>query len=335
MDFYSHNKNTENYSNKKFGAHFPVFWQLSILVLLLFAMFFSGLATWLQQGADESTWVERTPVPQQNSILTTTTPLIEDVSVTAKHIFVYDLRNNRVIFQKQPDEIVPLASITKLMTSLIASEILAEEAIASVPMNAVRQQSASGLRLGERLTTEALTDFSMIASSNDAAYTLAAAVGETLGINQSEAVIVEMMNQRAEELDLPSLRFYNATGLDVSSTQAGGYGTARDVTFLMSHLYREHPHILEASREMRAQIPTVDGGYHNALNTNRILSTIPNIIGTKTGYTDLAGGNLTIMFDAGFDRPIIVTVLGSTFFGRFDDMATLIEAITEALKTNV
>ena len=75
------------------------------------------------------------------------------------------------------------------------------------------------------------------------------------------------------------------------------------------------------------------GAYHEAFNTNELVGDIPNLLGSKTGFTDLAGGNLTIAFDAGFDRPIIITVLGSTREGRFDDVATLIAASQATFNT--
>ncbi len=79
------------------------------------------------------------------------------------------------------------------------------------------------------------------------------------------------------------------------------------------------------------RIYNTDGEYHDAINTNDIVSRIPNLIGSKTGYTDLAGGNLTVAFDAGFDRPIIITVLGSSREERFTDVLKLVNAVQEAV----
>jgi len=309
---------------------FPVFWQLGILVLLLCGMFASTLMAWLRVPGMEDSWVERTPSAQPTSLLTTSIPALNEVSILAEQAFVYDVMTGRVLYQKNPDEIVPLASITKLMTALIAEELLAGEEIVTITPTTTNQPHGSGLTAGEQLTVRALLDYSMIASANDAAYALASAVGQHVLNNGQEEVFVEIMNLRAQELELPSLRFYNATGLDETPTKNGGYGTARDISFLMAYLYREYPEILQSSTALQSQIPNSSGGYHNAQNTNRVINTIPNIIGSKTGYTDLAGGNLTIIYDAGFNRPIIITILGSTFFGRFDDMVTLIEAVTES-----
>jgi D-alanyl-D-alanine carboxypeptidase len=315
-------------SSKVGNARYPALLQLSILFFFLISIFIFGISK--LPLTTEHKWVENEVKPQKISILRNVVPNIDENRLIAKNVFVYDVSNDQILFQKNAGQEVPIASITKLMTAIVSSEILEEDYITEININATRQQSASGLTPGDRLTAKSLIDFSLISSANDAAYSLAAAVGEVLLANDSESILVEIMNLKATDLKLPSFTFYNSTGLDVSTTKAGAYANARDVSLLMAHLYREYPEILEASKELRVQIPTVNGGYHNAQNTNRILSSIPNILGSKTGYTDLAGGNLTIMFDAGFNRPIVVTVLGSTFFGRFDDMAYIIETVTES-----
>ena len=81
-----------------------------------------------------------------------------------------------------------------------------------------------------------------------------------------------------------------------------------------------------------ARVYSDSGNYHDAQNTNDALYLIPNLLASKTGYTDLAGGNLTIAYDAGFNRPIIVTVLGSTQQERFSDVVRLVEAVQSDLK---
>jgi D-alanyl-D-alanine carboxypeptidase len=104
------------------------------------------------------------------------------------------------------------------------------------------------------------------------------------------------------------------------------------VSFLMEYIVENHPEILTSTTLPQTRVYNEVGQYHEAENTNDIVLQIPNIIGSKTGYTDLAGGNLTIAFDAGFNRPIVVTVLGSTRYGRFADVKALVDAVEEALK---
>jgi len=141
------------------------------------------------------------------------------------------------------------------------------------------------------------------------------------------------MNITADDLGLSSLKFYNATGLDLSTTEAGAYGSARDVTFLLEHILKSAPSLLLTTTESNNRIYNATGAYHEAENTNPTIKKIPNLLGSKTGYTELAGGNLTIVFDAGFNRPIIITVLGSSFDDRFTDVLQLVAAVQRALGT--
>ena len=97
----------------------------------------------------------------------------------------------------------------------------------------------------------------------------------------------------------------------------------------MEYILINYPEILEPTRKSAARVYNSNGDYHDMENTNEIIYAIPNLLGSKTGYTDLAGGNLTIAFDAGLDRPIVVTVLGSTRDERFSDVLRLVTAVKE------
>jgi D-alanyl-D-alanine carboxypeptidase (penicillin-binding protein 5/6) len=171
----------------------------------------------------------------------------------------------------------------------------------------------------------------MLASSNDAAYALANAVGREINAGDPNQTFVNAMNIRAEELGLNNFIFYNPTGLDIDQNQAGAFGTAREVTFLLEYILQNYPNILEPSTFTATRVYNEAGSYHSAENTNPIVTQIPNLLASKTGYTDIAGGNLTIAFDAGYNRPVIVTVLGSSFDGRFTDVKKLVNAVTASL----
>ena len=196
------------------------------------------------------------------------------------------------------------------------------------------QDGDSGLVAGETIGIQELTDLALISSSNDAAYELGASVGRMLGDQDPTEQFVAAMNIRAEELDLHSLTFNNTTGLDLSDAQAGAYGSARDVSFLLEHIIENYPELLTATTEETVRIYNEAGAYHDTSNTNRFVNEITSIIGSKTGYTDLAGGNLTIAFDGGLNRPIVVTVLGSSRDGRFNDVLTLTTAAQEAISNS-
>ncbi len=178
---------------------------------------------------------------------------------------------------------------------------------------------------------EELSELALVSSSNDAAYALAASVGSLLGERDPASQFIAGMNIRAKELGLHSLDFKSTTGLDLSSTVPGATGTARDVSFLMEYIISNYPEIIAPTKKTSTRVYNNAGAYHLVNNTNEIVLDIPNILGSKTGYTDLAGGNLTIAFDAGLNRPIIITVLGSTREDRFSDVMTLVEAVQKSL----
>ena len=138
------------------------------------------------------------------------------------------------------------------------------------------------------------------------------------------------MNAKARKLGLAQTYYLNATGLDGSEQVSGGYGSARDVAFLLAYIIKNAPHAISATRYSSVAVVSSQASY-TAKNTNSSLPQIPGLIASKTGFTTLAGGNLAVVFDAGFNHPIAVVVLGSTREGRFRDVQKLVAASFEAI----
>ena len=317
------------------NRRFPVLAQLSLLGLVLGLIFTASLVPKLLARTNTQTNNTAPSAPlvtTQDSLATITT--IDKVTIEATAAFVYDVKGKKALYVKGADKVLPLASITKLMTALVAHELIDEKKAVTIQSTAISQSGASGLAAGEQMSAGALSDYAMLASSNDAAFALAAAVGTLIDNKDPNQTFVNAMNIRAEELGLDNFIFYNPTGLDIDTQQAGAFGTAREVTFLMEYILNTYPSILEPSTFTSTRVYNEAGSYHSAENTNPIVTQIPNLLGSKTGYTDLAGGNLTIAFDAGFNRPIIVTVLGSSYDGRFTDVKKLVDAVQDALQDN-
>ncbi len=323
----------ETSSNAVAVRRFPVLAQLSVLGLVL-AIIFSGMfiPKFLKSKNGITNPVPDAPLFTAQTNLTTIDTL-ENISLEGKAAFVYDVKGKKALFTKGADTVLPLASITKLMTALVAHELVDDTKKISIPSSAISQSGSSGLREGELFSVQSLSDYAMLASSNDAAYALANAVGAVIDKNNPNQTFVNAMNVRAQELGFTNFTFYNPTGLDVDGNDAGAVGTAREVTFLMKYILENYPSILEPSTFTSTRVYNEAGTYHSAENTNPIVTQIPNLLGSKTGYTDLAGGNLTIAFDAGYNRPIIITVLGSSYDGRFSDVKKLVTAVTKALET--
>lgn len=302
--------------------------QLGVLLFILAGLFGSTLIT-PSNAKDRTVELENVAVTKQ---ATDSWEHLIKTEVRAKAAYVFDVQNGTALYQKEAQRPLPIASITKLMTSMLAFELLEDTQTSSIDGSALRQSGSTGLNEGEVLTLKNLRSLSLISSSNDAAYALAASVGSRLGDKDPTAQFVAGMNIRAEEIGLPSFEFKNPTGLDISDTEAGAIGSAEDVSRLLAYILQNYPEVLEPTKLGAARIYSTAGTYHDIENTNEILYLIPNLLGSKTGYTDLAGGNLTVAFDAGFNRPIVVTVLGSTQQERFTDVLKLVKAVHDDLE---
>ena len=103
-------------------------------------------------------------------------------------------------------------------------------------------------------------------------------------------------------------------------------GTALDVAKLFSYVLKNKPELLSATKESSVSEQDSSGLTHNVLNTNTAVNEIPGLFAGKTGYTDLAGGNLAVAANIGLHRPLIFVVLGSSKEGRFSDTKKLTEA---------
>jgi D-alanyl-D-alanine carboxypeptidase len=309
---------------------FPIVLQLGVLSVVMLGMF----GALLFQNSQNQVAGELPPAPIMNNAATSALvpQKINEVALEAQAAYVWDVRAQRALFASNESTPLPLASITKLMTSLLSYELIEQNETTAISRNAILQEGSSGLRLGEKLTIENLSWMALISSSNDAAYELAASVGSLLGDRDPVAQFVTGMNIKAEELGLHTLAFKNTTGLDLSASEPGAVGSAKDISFLMEHIIETHPDILTPSQQTATRVYNTNGEYHSLENTNDILNRIPNLIGSKTGYTDLAGGNLTIAFDLGHGRPIIITVLGSTYDERFTDVLTLVAAVQRSIE---
>ncbi len=244
--------------------------------------------------------------------------------IQAKSLYVYDIADHQALFARSADRQLPLASVTKLMTALVASDRLASTTIISITREDLAQEGDSKLLLGETWKLPDLLNFSLISSSNDGMH----AIARTLNAVYATSTIA-LMNAEAKQLGLTDTFFVNETGLDIDTFVSGAYSSAHDAALLLAHILIAHPDIVLRTAEPAALFISESGIKHIAVNTDKLIARIPNLIASKTGFTDLAGGNLVIAYDAGFAHPVVIAVLGSTENGRFSDVDLL---ITESLK---
>ena len=256
-------------------------------------------------------------------------------AVQAASYVVWDIESGTVIAEKNGEVTRPLASVTKVMSAVVARSILPVDSKVTIRREFLEEEGDSGLRDGEVFKLSDLLDLSLIVSSNDGARSIASVAGAfmrgTTDYAFGRSEFIREMNMQAKKLGLNSLSFTNETGLDNADGTTGGYGNAIDVAKLFAYALKQYPNLLEVTHKNTDMVKSVQY-IHDVENTNTILGEIPNIIASKTGFTNMAGGNLAVVFDAGFGRPIAIVVLGSTTEGRFTDMVALASSTLQYIK---
>lgn len=232
---------------------------------------------------------------------------------------VYDLATGQTLYAKNSHTQLPLASLTKLLTTYAAVTTLGLDAPVTVSETALAAEGDSGLTLGETFAVRDLARYALVASSNDAAEAIAETAARKAATNDRG-----LLAAAAEAVGLTQTYAVNGSGLDESTHVSGGYGSAEDVAKLAGALLKQAPTIAQATIESRVTVRDTSGTTHSLPNTNQGISRLPNPLLSKTGFTDLAGGNLVVIFDVGIAHPIAVVVLGSTRDGRFSDVNTLV-----------
>lgn len=257
-------------------------------------------------------------------------PIFPKVNIVGKSAIVYDIENKKIIFAKEENKAMPLASITKLMTVLVAKEEISGTTVVPINAAAVALGGGTRLRTGEQYRLTDLSDLTLVGSLNEGAAAIAAA---TERLNSNKTSFVDLMNNKASSLGMSNTHFLNETGLDLNGEYGGSYGSALDVAKLFSYIVKNHPDLVEATK---SDFISSDNGRKRIIgvpNTNQVVNKIPGLLASKTGYTDIADGNLGVVIDAGIRRPIAIVVLGSSKNGRFSDIEILVKATHNYLET--
>ena len=226
--------------------------------------------------------------------------------------------SGRVLYEKSPNEKMPIASITKLMTLLLTFEAihggkLTLDTLVPVSEHAYHMGGSQiWLEPGEQFTLDEMLRAICVSSANDAAVAVAELVGG------SEPAFVEQMNARAAELGMTNTAFRNACGLDTE----GHLSTARDVAVLSCYILNTCPELLHYTG---IWTDSLRNGQTQLVNTNKLLKRYSGITGLKTGTT--SGAGVCISASAVRDGLILIAViLGSpSSADRFNAATTLLD----------
>lgn len=257
------------------------------------------------------------------------------IRLEARSAYVVDLREGRVLFERNSHTQLPLASLTKIALVLAVAEVLSPDTSVSIPPHQTPDGAPARLIEGDSWKTADLINFTLITSSNEGADILAKVADSAMRANYPEApagsAVLWRMNELVKSLHLTHTYFLNVTGLDESLTQAGAYGSAGDYATLISYAASTSLPVFAGTARNDLLLTDESGNTTEAVNTNEALGEIPGLIMGKTGFTDLAGGNLAIVFDVGLAHPVAAVVLGSSRDGRFSDMRSLVQATRDAI----
>lgn len=216
---------------------------------------------------------------------------------------------NKIIFQKFSDKILPIASLTKLMSAIIILDNYDLSKIITInELSDLQAPMKQDVKLGDALPAESLLKIMLINSSNKSAFALAELMGEQK--------FVLLMNKKAKDFGMANTFFADPTGLSPKNVS-----TANDLVKLAEQIIKNYPKIAEISKELVVEVP----GFGKIENTDQLLAEVPEVVCSKTGFTTEAKGCLLLVTNNSQGNDFIINViLGAD--DRFLEMKKLINS---------
>ncbi len=233
------------------------------------------------------------------------------LEISSPSYLVLDISNNSIFLEKNSNQKYPIASITKLMTSIIAFENIdyQKSIVLTEPMLQTWGHSPS-LFLGSKISAENLIKASLIQSTNDAS--------EALTFFSGKKFFLNAMNQKAQDLGMKDTIFYDAHGLSLLNQS-----TAQDLSILLNYIYKNYPEILKITKENNFWLPDKTGRMLKFQNLNNFYP-LSYFIGGKTGYLPEAKQTMAAIFNIN-NKPFIIIALYSN--NRQADIFSIIRKI--------
>jgi len=226
---------------------------------------------------------------------------IEEPEIEAKSAIVFNMEKNRVLYEKEVDRILPIASLTKLMTALIVLENIELDEITIISEEAVKAYGETGeLVVKEKISIRNLLHALLMESSNDAAVALSEAVEQ-----KTDRLFTSLMNEKVDQMKLTSTRFSDSSGFNSTNIS-----TVREIIEIVKHSFNQEI-IWQILKTTEIDLYSDDDKIkHHWVNTDELLNQLPNVIGGKTGYTTEAQGCLILVVEISSEK-IISVILGA------------------------
>lgn len=227
---------------------------------------------------------------------------IAEPEFETKAALIFDKEKNKFLYQKNIDYVLPIASLTKLMTALITLENIDINEIVIVSKQAIAGYGDIGdLAVKEEISVGNLLHALLMESSNDAAIALAEAVQQNQNKN-----FIDLMNQKAQELGLKNTFYTDSSGYEPTNVS-----TAEEIVKLIEYSFSQ-PFIWQVLKTPNISLSSSDGQIHHYwVNTDKLLSRMPGVLGGKTGYTEEAQGCLFLVIEQTNSEYLISVVLGA------------------------
>ena len=240
-------------------------------------------------------------------------------AIKAAAFYMVELTSGRVLLEKNATRRLPPASLTKIMTALVALDAAPLQEVVKIDGRAVVHHSSYNFRSGEEFLLRDLLTAMLVASANDACEAIAWHIGG------DDKQFVAMMNDRARKLGLKNTHFANPCGFDAP----GHYSTATDLANLTERALQQ-PFFSMMVRTLVRDISTVDGTRKMSLHSTNELLVDPDVNGVKTGYTSKAGRCLIASMFKDGQRLLLV---GLNVVDRWEQAARMLRYGQEVLRT--
>jgi D-alanyl-D-alanine carboxypeptidase len=255
---------------------------------------------------------ELLPLPANISAYAEKTGTSLQPVIKAKSALSIDLDTGKILYEQDPGQELPMASLTKLMTALVILNNHALDEVVTVDRRATEVEPAKMYLLaGEKITVRELIRAIFIKSANDAALALAYYDSNNL------EDFAKKMNDQAGKLGMEHTQFRNPVGFD----DPDQYTTTDDLAILARAVYKK-PIVRESAVLSKATLSSADGAEtHELENTNQLLGSYLKVFGLKTGTTDLAGQCLISIVESPEGAKIMNIMLNSP--SRYDESKIL------------
>lgn len=236
--------------------------------------------------------------------------------ITALSALFIETNSGQILYAKNPRQELSIASLTKIMTTLIAMENRNLDDLFLVSLQASEKEPDKMFLIpGEKLTLKQLLDGIFLVSANDAAEVIAE---NTTGRREE---FINLMNSKARQLGMNNTFFLNPSGLEEDFAKQ--YSTALDVALMSRYLIKNYPSIVDISSQPHVYIDkTSDHQDYDMYSGINLLTTYPGVLGLKTGFTPEAGLTLVTLARRR-DKEVIGVLLGAV--NRREDAKSLLD----------